>query len=187
MPVIDQTLTWRKVEARLATETDPVLRRNLETLLQHMKAEASLDMEALMATVSDHAHYHTYTDNPGPEHVGKAAVQEFYERFAASGAHKLHHDLDRLVVDRECILTEGVMRMAYPGRTLEAMGIAVDDPDADYLYETRMAIVWPIDGDGLFIGEDAYVEGDGFVGIAGRKVDPADIVLYRPDAVSAAT
>ena len=33
MATIDQTLTWRKAEARLATETDPVLRRNLETLL----------------------------------------------------------------------------------------------------------------------------------------------------------
>ena len=27
------------------------------------------------------------------------------------------------------------MRMAYPARTLAAMGITVDDPDADYLYK----------------------------------------------------
>ena len=32
-PVIDQAVTWKKVEERLAVETDPVLRRNLETLL----------------------------------------------------------------------------------------------------------------------------------------------------------
>jgi hypothetical protein len=51
MALIDQNLTWKKVEQRLAIETDPVLRRNLEMLLQHMKAEAVLDMEALMATV----------------------------------------------------------------------------------------------------------------------------------------
>ena len=182
MATIDQTLTWRKAEARLATETDPVLRRNLETLLQHMKAEATLDMDALMATVSERAHYHTYTGKPGPNPKGKAEVQQFYENFAASGAHKLHHDIDRLIVDRDCILTEGVMRMAYPGRTLLARGIEVDDPNADYLYETRMAIVWPIDEDGLFIGEDSYVESDGFAGIAERKVDPDDIVLYRPEA-----
>jgi hypothetical protein len=185
MALIDQNLTWKKVEERLAIETDPVLRRNLEVLLQHMKAEALLDMEALMATVSERAHYHSYTgdpDSPSPE--GKAAVQQFYENFAASGAGKLHLDIDRLVVDRDCILTEGVMRMAYPGRTLAAMGIAVDDAAADYLYETRMAIVWPIDEDGLFLGEDAYTENDGFAGIAGRKIDPADVVVYRPDALS---
>lgn len=50
MALIDQRVTWRAVEERLATETDPVLRRNLELLLQHMHAEATLDMDRLMAT-----------------------------------------------------------------------------------------------------------------------------------------
>jgi hypothetical protein len=45
MAIIDQHRTWKKVEERLAVETDPILRRNLETLLQHMKAEAALDMD----------------------------------------------------------------------------------------------------------------------------------------------
>jgi ketosteroid isomerase-like protein len=181
MPVIDQHLTWRKVEERLASETDPVLRRNLELLLQHMQAEASLDMENLMATVSEKALYQFFNPS-GINLEGKAAVQAFYESLAASGAHRLHFDLDRLVVDRECILTEGVMRIAYPGRTLEAMGKAVDDPDAFYLYEARMAVLWPIGPDGLFIGEDSYVGGDGFEGIENRKVDLSDIVLYEPAA-----
>jgi hypothetical protein len=178
MALIDQHRTWRKVEERLSVETDSVLRRNLETLLQHMKAEAALDMERLMATVSEHAVYQNFAQG-GSGPVGKAAVQKFYEDFAAGGAQKLQHDLDRLIVDQHCILTEGVMRMAWPGATLLAMGIEVDDPDADYLYETRMAILWPIDEHGLFIGEDSYVGGDGFEGIADRKVDPADIILYR--------
>lgn len=178
MAIIDQHRTWKKVEERLAVETDPTLHRNLETLLEHMKAEAALDMDKLMATVAEKARYHSYAQGgAGPE--GKAAVQKFYEDFAASGAEKLQHDLDRLIVDKHCILTEGVMRMAYPGRTLLAMGIEVDDADADYLYETRMAILWPLDEHGLFIGEDSYVGGDGFEGIANRKVDPDDIILYR--------
>lgn len=179
MAVIDQRITWQKVEERLATETDPVLRRNLEMLLQHMKAEATLDMESLMATVSERAEYHAY----GGGHetlIGKPAVRAFYEAFAASGAHKLHFDLDRLVVDRDCIVTEGTMRMAYPGRTLAARGIEVDDPEAYYLYEARMIVVWPIDENGLFIGEDSYTASDGFAGIADRKIDAADIVLYEP-------
>lgn len=182
MAVIDQNLTLRKATERLRTETDPVLRRNLELLLEHMRAEATGDLEALMATVSERAHYHSYSGKDGPSPEGKAAVRKFYEDFVASGASKLHHDIDRLVVDRDCILTEGVIRIAYPGRALAAMGIAVDDPDVDYLYEARMAIVWPIDEDGLFIGEDSYVDGDGFEGIAERKIDPADVVLIRPEA-----
>jgi hypothetical protein len=178
MAIIDQHRTWKKVEERLAVETDPILRRNLETLLQHMKAEAALDMDKLMATVSEHAKYQNFGQG-GTGPVGKAAVQKFYEDFAASGAGKLQHDLDRLIVDKHCILTEGVMRMAYPGRTLQAMGIDVDDPEVDYLYEARMAILWPLDEHGLFIGEDSYVGGNGFEGIANRKVDPHDVIVYR--------
>jgi hypothetical protein len=180
MPVIDQHVTWRKVEARLKCETDPILRRNLEMLLLHMKAEAVLDMDNLMSTVSERAIYQNFVEGGPTGPVGKAGVRKFYEDFAASGAQKLQFDIDRLVVDRDCILTEGVMRMAYPGRTLAAQGIEVDDPSAHYLFETRMAIVWPIDEHGLFIGEDSYVSGDGFAGIANRKVDLADVIVYRP-------
>lgn len=179
MPVIDQSVTWRKVEQRLAGEHDPVLRRNLELLLQHMQAEAAQDMERLMATVSERARYEFF-GAAMPTLVGKEAVHGFYTAFAASGAHKLQLDVDRLIVDRDAILTEGVMRMAYPGSTLLAMGIEVDDPDAHYLYETRMAVLWPIDESGLFIGEDTYTGADGFAGIADRKLDPADIAVWAP-------
>jgi hypothetical protein len=186
--MIDQHTTWRKVEERLATETDRVLRSNLEQLLVHMKGEAALDLDAVMATVAEDAHYHSYrTDDPASNPKGKAAVLKFYEDFAKTGAYRLELDIDRLIVDRHSILTEGVMRMAYPGRTLEAMGIDVDDTEADYLYETRMAVIWPINEDGLFLGEDTYVSRDGFAGIAARKLDPADIVLYRPEPATAAT
>lgn len=179
MPTIDQNLTWVKVEQRLATETDPVLRRNLEMLLVHMKGEATLDLDAVMSTVSQNAKYQNFAGNTVHGPVGRDEVLGFYQRFAASGAYKLHLDIDRLVVDRECILTEGVMRMAYPGRTLQAMGIEVGDPELDYLYETRMAIIWPIDEDGLFVGEDTYLGGDGFAGIADRPIDPSDVRLYE--------
>ena len=181
MVIIDQNRTWKKVEERLAVETDPVLRRNLELLLQHMKAEATLDMDKLMATVSEKARYESFGDRPKVIE-GKAAVRKFYEDFAASGAYKLHLDLDRLIVDKHCILTEGLMRMAYPGRTLKAMGIDVDDLSADYLFETNMSIIWPIGDDGLFIGEDSYTGRDGFAGIAERKLSPSEIIVYQPAA-----
>ena len=178
MAVIDQAVTWAKVEARLASEADPVLRRNLELLLTHMQAEAALDLPVLMSTVSEAAEYHTYGSDDATAPKGKAAVQRFYEDFAASGAHKL-------VVARDCIVTEGTMRMAWPGRVLLAMGIEVDDPGADYLYEARLAILWPIGPDGLFTGEDSYTAGDGFAGIADRRIDPADVVGVEPAGSSA--
>lgn len=177
MATIDVHRTWAAVEARLATEQDPVLRRNLETVLEHMKAEARGDIDGLLVTLSDDVAYHAYgTDDPALNPVGRGEVRTFYERFVASGATRLEFDIDRLVVDRDCVVTEGVMRMAYPGRTLAFRGIEVDDPDALYLFEARMATFWPMDEDGRARGEDTYTGGDGFAGIADRKIDPADIV-----------
>ncbi len=175
-PLIDPANTTSAVDERLRTETDPVLRANLELLARHMRAEAALDLDELMATVSPQARYVFNTDR-GPSQVleGKEAVRRFYTEFAASGAHRLQHQLTRLYVDKGGIYTEGVLRMAYPGRALMAMGHPVDDPDAYYLYEANLAIVWPIADDGLFVGEDSFVAGDGFAGIADRKLDPADI------------
>jgi hypothetical protein len=182
MVVIDQRVTWRLAEERLANETDPVLRRNLEMLIQHQKAEATGDIVPLMATVADEAHYHFYDDPTGAiDLIGKPAVERFYREFAASGAQKLQLDTDRLVVDRHCILTEGLMRMAYPGRALAARGIEVDDLDALYMFEARMAIMWPISADGRFVAEDSYTSGDGFAGIAQRKLDESQIRMYVGD------
>ena len=175
-PVIEQSRTWAAVEARLDRESDPVLVRNLEAVLSHMKSEAAGDLDGLLVTLSDAASYHAWGAPPAGSPTGKAQVRRFYEDFIASGATRLAFDIDHLVVDRDCILTEGVMRMAYPGSTLAARGIAVDDETAFYLYEARMATLWPFDENGLIVGEDTYTGGDGFAGIADRKLDPADIV-----------
>jgi hypothetical protein len=176
MPVIDQRVTWAAVEDRLARETDPILRRNLEVVLRHMKAEAAGDIDGLLETLSPNPSYNAYGGPPESSPQGRDGVRKFYEDFVASGATKLQFEIDRLVVDKDCVLTEGVMRMAWPGATLKARGIPVDDVNADYLYEARMATLWPFDENGLATGEDTYTGGNGFEGIEKRKLDPADIV-----------
>ena len=176
MTLIDPKKSWAALEERLARETDPILRRNLEIVITHSKAEARGDLDALMATLSDAPAYRLGKPGaPGMRPRGHTEIRTFYSDFIASGATQLQHDIDRLAVDHDCVVTDGLMRMAYPGRTLLAMGIEVDDPDAHYLYETRMAIVWPIDEQGRIIGEESYTDRDGFADIANRKLDPADI------------
>jgi hypothetical protein len=174
--LIDPSLTWQAVEQRIAIETDPGLRRNLTTVLEHMLAEAALDIEGLMATLNDDPHYHFRNGPARGEYHGRRAVQAFYEGFAASGAHKLQVDTERLVVDRDCIITEGVMRIAFPGRTLAQRGIQVEDPSAEYLFEAHSVTIWPFDRDGRLIGEDAYFGGDGFRGIEAKRLRPDDVV-----------
>jgi hypothetical protein len=173
---IDPTKTWRMVEERLGRESDPIRKRNLQTILAHMKAEAVPDVAALMATIGAEPAYHAWgTADPLYSPKGREGVREFYEAFAASGAHRLEFDVDRLVVDADCVVTEGVMRIAYPGAILGLLGHQVDDPAAFYLFATRMCVVWPMDEQGLVIGEDSYVGGDGFAGIADRKLRPEDL------------
>ncbi len=170
---IDPNNTWRRVEERLKTERDPRRRRNLETVLAHMKAEAFGDLDGLMATITRTRtpSYHAYSSPEpimSPQSVG--AVRQFYAAFVMSGAVKLELDVDRLVVDDDAVVTEGVMKIAYPGKLLRLLGRNVDDPDAFYLFQTRMCVVWPMDEEGLVIGEDSYTAGDGFLGIESRKL-----------------
>ena len=177
MTLIDQALTWRAVEERLAVEDDPVVRQNLDVVLEHMKAEAALDVDRLMATVNEDPHYHFRNGPARGEFHGRAAVRAFYEGFAASGATKLQVDTSRLVADRHCVITEGIQRIAFPAATLALRGIVVDDPGAEYLFEAWSLTIWPFDDQGRLIGEDAYYGGDGFRGIEGRPVRPEDVVL----------
>jgi len=174
---IDPNKTWRKVEERLKRETHPKIRSNLEVVLRHMKAEAVGDLDGLLDTISPiGTSYDAYgSDDPVNNPKSLEAVRTFYENFIASGATKLELDVDRLVADEDCVVTEGIMRMAYPGATLIAMGHEVDDAEAFYLYESRMAVFWPFGEDGLAKGEDSYTGWDGFTGIAERKLAEADL------------
>lgn len=174
--VIDPSRTWRKVEERLKVESDPQLRRNLEVVLEHMKAEAVGDLDRLMATVSERAHWHAYGAPPENSPKGKPAVRQYYEGVIESGISRLEFDVDRLVVDRDCVVTEGIMRIAWPGATLAAAGIAVEDESASYLYEARMATFWLFDEEGLVCAEDTYVATDGLVGIAKRQLEPEAVI-----------
>ena len=57
------------------------------------------------------------------------------------------------------------------------------DPEAYYLSDSRMGIVWPVDAEeGKLTGEEVYNAGDGFEGIAERKITLDDVVALEPAA-----
>ncbi len=177
---LDPNKTWRLVEERLQWEQDPRIRRNLELVLAHMRSEARGDIEGVVATLAESPRYvtHDLPEDPVMNPSGsKDAVRAFYDAtIVQTGAHRLELDCERVVADRGTVITEGVMRMAYPGHTLIAMGIEVEEADAHYLYESRMCVVWPVDPvSGLLLGEETYTGTNGFEGIADRRIDLADI------------
>lgn len=178
---LDPNLTWKRVEQRFEEEADPICKRNIGLVLAHMKAEAQLDLEGVIATLTEKPRYRTY-GTPEDDALmnpdgSRDAVRAFYDAtIVQTGAHRLEFACDRVIADEGGVFTEGVMRMAYPGRTLVAMGIAVDDPDAYYLHEARMGIVWPVDArEERLTGEEVYSVGNGFEGIADRKISIHDI------------
>lgn len=173
--------TWRLVEERMNREQDPKIRRNLELVLAHMKQEARGDIEGVVATLCEQPRYiaHDMPDDEAMNPRGtKDAVRAFYDMtIIQTGAHQLEFACDRVVADHEAVMTEGIMRMAYPGHTLIVMGVEVDDPDAFYIYQTRMNVVWPVDpASGLLTGEETYTGTNGFEGIEQRKITADDIV-----------
>lgn len=181
---LDPNRTWKLVEERYHAESDPQRKRNLELVLQHMKAEARADIEGVVATLTDKPRYRTYGNESevlNPE-GSKDAVRAFYDAtIVQTGAHRLEFDCDRVIVDESSVFTEGVMRMAYPGQTLRAMGIEVEDPEAYYLSESRMGVVWPYDaGEDRLTGEEVYSGGDNFAGIAGRKISLDEVAPLEP-------
>ena len=187
--VIDPRKNWAMPEKVLAEESDPRRRQILETLIAHGRAESMPDFEALMATVSPRAHYRSYAapgsaENEANSPKGKEGVAAYYTGIVQSGCPYIEHDIERRAVGKDTLTTEGILRLAYPGSVLGAMGIEVPDSEGYYLYEQRLLIVWEFDEDGLVICEDSYSGGGVcFEGIADRPIAPEQIYKVAEQGV----
>jgi len=157
--VIDPSRTWAPLEQRLAVTTDERHRAALEVVIEHMKGEAAPDLEQVMGTLSAEPDYHFWM---GGQDVGPKTtegVRTYYTNFMETRTGVLEFAIDRLVVDDDCVVTEGDMKQLYPGAMTAVLGVEVDDPDADYLVVYRQLLVWPIGASGKITGEDSYFGG----------------------------
>ena len=159
----DQSISWQRLEERLARTTNPRHRQMLQVVIDHAKAESSGDVDGLMATLSDDPQYHFWSNGQDWGPKGRDGVRAFYESFVASGAGFFESHKARTVVDDENVVTESVMRGIVPGTVAQARGCAVEDVNGHYLVTARTAIFWPFDEDGKLIGEDSYGSSDGSV------------------------
>ena len=159
MAVIDPTQTWLPLEKRLAETTNQRHRVVLSAVIEHMKAEAEPDLNRLMTTLSPTPDYHFWhaEGDFGPKTT--EGVRTYYTDFLATRTNVLEFEVQRLVVDDHCVVTEGLLKQIYPGAEAIKIGITVDDADADYLVVFRQLLLWPIDENGLIEGEDSYNPG----------------------------
>lgn len=160
MAVIDPNRTWEPLQNRLAETTNERHRAVLGAVIEHMKAEAVPDLDRVMATLSPSPGYHFWGNGHDIGPKGTDGVRTFYtEEVIATRTNVLEFEVDRLVVDDDCVVTEGYLKQIYPGPQAERVGIPVDDPGADYLVVFRQLILWPMDENALILGEDSYHSG----------------------------
>ncbi|MFE3189711.1 nuclear transport factor 2 family protein [Nocardia sp. NPDC059240] len=159
MAIVDPAKTWEPLEQRLAVTTNERHRQVLSIVIEHMKAEAEPDLDGLMRTLVAEPDYHFWNAGQDVGPKGWAGVHDYYAAFVASKSNILEFALDRLLVDDDCVVTEGYLKQIYPGAYAAQIGIPVDDPDADYLITFRQLLLWPVDANGLIVGEDSYHSG----------------------------
>lgn len=157
----DPEQSWSALEKRIAEEQDPVCRALLEQVRDHVRAEIRGELEPLLDTLIPEARYHFRMNGPEVGPKGREAVRTFYEGMIAGGGNRFHFDIERIVVDRGGVVTEGKMRQETPGAGLLAAGVGeVDgapvDPEALYLSETHILTVWPAGENNRIVGEDIF-------------------------------
>ncbi|WP_235738574.1 nuclear transport factor 2 family protein [Nocardioides alcanivorans] len=181
MAVIDPTRTWRPLEERLATTTSERQRVVLGIVIEHMKAESAPDLDALMATMAPNPNYHFWNGGKDTGPKGFDVLRQYYADFVASRTNVLEFEIDRLVVDDDCVVTEGYLKQIYPGDVAVAAGLAQDASTA-YLVVNRQLILWPVDADGKLVAEDSYQSGPTSI----TAVAPADLPQAYVDIMASA-
>jgi hypothetical protein len=174
MAIIDQSRTYKDIEAKLAAATNPRHKLMLERLYQHARGEVEEDLEAVLGTLAPHPVYRIQSQGPEMNPEGLDNVRRFYvEQIFGKGRHCLESNKSRIVVGDDAIITEGVVRMVIWGRDMmDAGNPAADDPDAYYLLTYNSLIVWPYDAEARIVGEEswAYYPKDCL-----QKIGPEDV------------
>jgi hypothetical protein len=158
--VVDQLLSVRQVEERLARTEDPRQRAMLTTVAEHLRAETASDLDGLEATLADTPDYHLWADGRDYGPKGMDAVLAYYSEVVAVKRQILEFDIERIVVDHDNVVTEGWIHAINLGSVARARGWDVDDDDASYLVSQRVVIFWPFDEEGRMLGEDGYANFD---------------------------
>lgn len=146
---------------RLERTENPRHRTMLSRMLTHAAAERDGDLDTLVGTLGEATNYHFWemSGDVGPK--TRDGVAAYYRHLVEMSGHVLEFRCERLVVDDDCVVIEGVLTMIQPGALMAEHPIAGDfaDRDKNYLLKMRNVIFWSFDADLMIIGEDSYMGG----------------------------
>lgn len=151
---------WQPLLDRLARETDPVVRRNLEVVARHVVEEVGGNIPALLDTLVPDPEYRVWGASTSVGPRGRDQVSAWYQALIDSGRNRLDYVIHRVVADAAAVVTEGDFVYAIPGEALTGHAAAESgEPvtaDAWYLVQHRALVVWPVDDAGLIEGEHIF-------------------------------
>lgn len=165
--LVDPERSWLPLEARMAQEKDPRRHQLLELVRDHMRAELREQLDPVLATLVAEPVFNFFGGGMDGTLNGREPVVAYYKQMFAAGRMGAEFRLDRIAVDDNSVVTEGVMLSLYSGEDILAAGVqqvsgAVVEKGRDYLGELPMIIMWPASKDGKLIGENIYMGGGFF-------------------------
>jgi hypothetical protein len=163
----DLDLFAGQARARAAKLESARQRHMIDVYIEHTTAEVGGDIDRLMATMSPDPRFHIWSNGKDIGPKGWDGVRDRYLQMFAMRSNYIQIDIQRLVIDDECLVKEYVQSTLLPGTNfidgpraemLRAQGEAAD-PDAHYLTRGRVLILIPFDAECRMLGEDGYTGG----------------------------
>ncbi len=172
MGIIEPGIAGRRLRERLAKTESPRQRAMLETVIEHLDAEVDLSLERLLATLAPEPKYHLWANGADYGPKGRDAIAAYYTQLVVEKRGVLEFDIERIVVDDDCVVTEGWIRAINKGAIARPRGWMVDDDEGDYLVTQRVVLFWPFNEAGQMVGEDGYANLDP---LAVRRLDESEL------------
>ena len=161
MIVLDRTHHIRFLQARLEETESPRHRAMLERVIVHAQAEVDADFDTLVGTLGKNPEYHfwDYSGDVGPKSL--EGVSGYYQHLVEMKGHVLEYVLESVVLDDNCLVTEGILTMIQPGALMaeHAMAGAFAEIEKNYLLKMRNVIFWRFDEEQYVLAEDSYTGG----------------------------
>ncbi len=152
-------------EEMLRELKEPRRRAVLQNFIDHARAEAQGDYDALMASCSrKRQSYAVYGSQMGSPKEGQpqsyAELKTHYRMLIELNLYLIHFEAEKLTVGEDEVWVEGVVHMLLRGQMAQDVySVKVDDPDGVYMLNKRTVIAFIFDEDGLSCGEHAYSDG----------------------------
>ena len=138
----------------MASAADSRARLLLENVRNHMRAELREQLDPLMATLIDDPIYHFHGMPDFESLKGRKAVEDYYRTMFSSGRMNAEFQVERIVVDRDTVITEGTMISLGASAETGSISAAVE---MTTIVLTPLLVVWPAAADGRLIGENIYL------------------------------